>query len=198
MDGTGNHQHLRETMVRSERSTSDSNGHDEKRAATGDPEPDDIYRRALDQALDFLAFRPRSVAEVRTRLARHGHEPALIESVIDRLLELQYLDDETFALLLARDHLSAPRPRGEYAIIAKLRGYGVPEEIARAALEKALEEADETPYERVLRAAERWCRRLRPGEDRDRSIRRLYNHLARAGFDRSLIRDAIDEVLPPP
>lgn len=162
-----------------------------------DNAPADTFQRALDHALQFLAFRPRSVEEVRARLRRYGYEPELIDTIIQRLQELDYLDDTTFALLLARDYLAAPRPKGEYAILAKLRGHGVTEATARAALAQALEDATESPYDRVRRAAERWCRRLRPGDDRARAAHRLYNHLARAGFDRTLIRTAIDEVLPP-
>jgi regulatory protein len=158
--------------------------------------PENHHDLALDQALRFLGYRARSAQEVRTRLQRYGHDPEVIESVIARLLELSYLDDETFALVLARDYLGAPKPRGERAILAKLREKGVAEEVARAALDQALEEAEEDPRERVIRAAERWCRRLRPGEDQDRARRRLWGYLSRAGFDQELIRSAIEQVLP--
>jgi regulatory protein len=136
------------------------------------------------------------VHEVRARLRRHGHPPELIEAVVLQLLELGYLDDAAFALALARDYLAAPRPRGERAILAALREKGVEEATARTALVHALEEAEEDPEERVLRAAERWCRRLRPGEDQDRARRRLWGYLSRAGFEQSLIRAAIEQVLP--
>lgn len=160
-----------------------------------DHEPDDTLQRALDHALRFLAVRARSVAEVRARLTRYGYDATTIDAVIQQLEELGYLDDATFALLLARDYLDAPRPRGEFVILAKLREYGVDEATAHAALARALEDADETPHERVRRAAERWCRRLRPGDDRARAARRLYNHLARAGFDHELIRAVVEELL---
>lgn len=163
---------------------------------TRDSDPE-TYQEALDKALHFLAFRARSVSEVRTRLQRDDYPPTIIEEVILRLLELRYLDDGAFALTLARDYLNAARPRGEFAIFTRLRGFGVAEETARAAIDEALQDADETPADRVRRAAERWCRRLRPGSDRTRDRRRLYNHLARAGFPRELVRSTTDELLPP-
>jgi regulatory protein len=153
-------------------------------------------QRALDQALRFLGYRPRSVQEVRARLRRYEHPPEVIEAVVRQLLELGYLDDAAFALALARDYLGAARPRGERVILAQLREKGVDEATARAALERALEEAEEDPAERVLRAAERWCRRLRPGEDQERARRRLWGYLSRAGFEQSLIRAAIEQFLP--
>ncbi len=157
---------------------------------------DDNIQRALDQALRFLGYRARSVEEVRSRLQRHGHGPEVVESVIRRLLELDYLDDEAFALALARDYLGASRPRGERAILAQLRQKGIDEATAHTALERALREADETAQDRVLRAAERWCRRLRPGQDPERARQRLWGHLSRAGFDQDLIRTAIERCLP--
>lgn len=169
---------------------------DEPTSTRSDGDSDDAFQRALDHALQFLAFRARSVEEVRARLRRYGYDPELTSTIIQRLLDLGYLDDATFALLLARDYLAAPRPKGEYAILARLRELGVPETTARTALSQALEDAAETPHDRVRRAAERWCRRLRPGYDHARATQRLYNHLARAGFDRTLIRTAIEEVLP--
>lgn len=156
--------------------------------------PDSHPQLALDQALRFLGYRARSVQEVRSRLQRYGHPPELIEATIERLLELGYLDDASFALALARDYLAAPRPKGRRAILAHLREKGVAEPVARAALEEALEDSDETPEERVLRAAERWSRRLRPGEDLERARRRLWAHLSRAGFEGDLIRGAIERL----
>lgn len=172
-------------------------GEDHRHLTDSTADSDDAAHRAMDQALRFLGYRARSVAEVRTRLQRHGHEAGVIDDVVDRLLELGYLDDDVFALTLARDYLAAPRPKGERVILARLRQKGIDEATARRALDEALEEADETPRERVLRAAERWCRRLRPGYDRDQARRRLWGHLGRAGFDGDLIREAIDRVLPP-
>lgn len=154
------------------------------------------YERALDQALRYLGYRARSIDETRARLARSGHDEGVIDAVITRLLELGYLDDEAFALALARDLLNSPRPRGERAVLARLRKSGVDDLTSRRALESALEESEESPRDRVLRAAERWCRRLRPGEDRARARRRLWGHLLRAGFDSDLTREAVDILLP--
>lgn len=163
---------------------------------TSPPDPAAQRQLALDQALRFLGYRARSVQEVRSRLQRYGHPPELIEETITRLLELDYLDDATFALALARDYLAAPRPKGRRAIMMNLREKGIAEPVARAALDEALEESDESPEARVLRAAERWCRRLRPEDDRVRARQRLWAHLSRAGFDSDLIRTAIEQVLP--
>jgi regulatory protein len=174
---------------------SDTDGPPEGEPASA-PSPDAQRQLALDQALRFLGYRARSVREVRTRLERYGHPPEVIDDVVRRLLDLEYLDDATFALALARDYLAAPRPKGRRAIMAQLRGKGIAEPVAQAALERAMEESEESPEERVLRAAERWCRRLRPGDDRDRARQRLWGHLSRAGFDGDLIRSAIEQVLP--
>jgi regulatory protein len=168
----------------------------EEHTADGETDREEEYLRAMDRALHFLGYRARSVQEVRSRLRRYGYDDEMVEAVIDRLLELEYLNDETFALILARDLLGATRPRGERVILADLHKKGITESVARAALERALEEAEESPRERVLRAAERWARRLQPGGDIERGRRRLWGYLGRRGFDPALIRDVVDEVLP--
>jgi SOS response regulatory protein OraA/RecX len=61
----------------------------------------------MEAAAAFLAVRPRSVQETRQRLVSLGYEAGLVETVVDRLVGMRYLDDEEFA----RAWIESPRPR---------------------------------------------------------------------------------------
>lgn len=106
----------------------------ERRAAVDDPNV------VLEAALRFLEVRPRSVEEVRRRLSRAGYQEQLVSAAIDRLLQLEMLDDAAFAAqwVESRDRAS---PRGEHALMLELRQKGIEASIVAAVLRARREEA---------------------------------------------------------
>ena len=104
----------------------------ERRASVEDPAV------VLEAAAAFLAVRPRSVLETRRRLLQLGYPLRPVEIVIDRLVELGYLDDEAFARawLESRDRA---RPRGAGALRRELALKGV----ERTLIDALLAERDE-------------------------------------------------------
>ena len=62
-------------------------------------DPETAYQRALDSALRFLSYRPRSEQEVRRRLGRQAWPAEVIEAVVARLRAVGLLDDAAFARL---------------------------------------------------------------------------------------------------
>jgi SOS response regulatory protein OraA/RecX len=93
----------------------------ERRAERGEIDDPEIV---LTAALRFLEARSRSVAEVRTRLARAGYRPELVESAIGRLTDLGMLDDAAFAAQWVESRDRA-HPRGEAALMVELRQKGI-------------------------------------------------------------------------
>jgi regulatory protein len=87
----------------------------------------------MDAAAAFLAVRPRSVAEVRRRLRRLGYPPGLVDEVVDRLVDLRYLDDAAFARAWVESRDRA-RPRGILALRQELQRKGVSREVTEAVL----------------------------------------------------------------
>jgi regulatory protein len=64
--------------------------------------PDEIRRRIFQRAVKLLAAKPRSIAELRERLLEgRGALDETVETVISRLREYGYLDDEHFAISYA-------------------------------------------------------------------------------------------------
>ncbi|HKR22486.1 MAG TPA: RecX family transcriptional regulator, partial [Pyrinomonadaceae bacterium] len=81
---------------------------DEKRRQT----PDEQRQQTFARAVKLLAAKSRSVAELRERLLqRKGTNKAVVETVISRLREYGYLDDERFALSYASSKVKQ-RPIG--------------------------------------------------------------------------------------
>src|SRR5512136_1705988 len=73
----------------------------------------------LDAAARLLEARPRSVEEVRRRLTRLGYRAPLVDEVVERLVELRYLDDEAFARAWVESR-DRSKPRGEHALRREL------------------------------------------------------------------------------
>ena len=72
----------------------------------------DLRRKTFERAVKLLAARPRSVAELRERLLRGKNtNEEIVETVIARLREYGYLNDEHFAFSYACLLYTSPSPR---------------------------------------------------------------------------------------
>src|SRR3954467_12194528 len=93
----------------------------------------------MEAAAAFLAVRPRSTHETRQRLVSLGYEGGLVETVVERLVGIGYLDDQEFALAWVESRDRA-RPRGEHALRMELARKG----IERQTIDMVLEQRTET------------------------------------------------------
>ena len=141
------------------------------------------YQRANAAALRYLAYRPRSEAEVRTRLSGR-FPPDLIDRVIEDLSHQGLTDDTKFAALWA-DHRSRLNPRSASAIRRELVSKGVAKELADDAV-RDLDDGDA-----AYAAGAKYARRL---DDSPYSTfrQRLWGHLRRRGFGSAVSRQTID------
>jgi regulatory protein len=147
----------------------------------------------LDAGARLLEARPRSVDEVRRRLARLGYRTDLVEAAIGRLTDLHYLDDDAFARAWVESRDRA-KPRGEHALRRELELKGVDRAIVAAVIEDrrgsaqpdATADTDDEPASADEAAAERLLRRRLPAILREvdprRRRQRAYALLARSGF----------------
>ncbi len=137
--------------------------------------------RAYEQALDFLAPRPRSKREVADRLRRKGFSAAAVDETIERLSRAGLLDDRAFARYWIENR-ERFRPRGRRALRYELGQKGVPDQV----IDELLSEVDETEsaYRAALQRIRRW-RSLDPVTRR----RKLSDYLRRRGFDYEVIRE---------
>lgn len=157
----------------------------------------------MEAAATFLAVRPRSVAETGRRLRHLGYAPAIVDTVLERLAEMSYLDDEAFARAWVESRDRA-RPRGQTALRRELALKGVPRDVVETVLSERAEPAashgsgadgtgDEPSPGPDRVAAERLLARRRAALDREPDPRKrrqkAFALLARNGFDPETCRD---------
>lgn len=136
---------------------------------------EDSREGAMQQALLLLAYRPRSVAEVRRNLIRHDYAPEVVDATLERLTADGLLGDDEFARAWIENR-NTFRPRGKRVLRLELRQKGISDEAIGRALAGT---ADEQAL--ALAAGRRYARRL-DGLDWPEFRTKLAAHLGRRGF----------------
>lgn len=148
----------------------------------------EILRQTFERAVKLLAAKPRSVAELRERLLqRKGTTEAVVETVISRLKEYGYLDDERFAFSYASFKVKQ-RPLGRRRLERDLKFKKIASEVANEALELVYAE---TPEEQLIDKAIAKRLRLRGRPQNRIEAKSLFDHLLRQGFAFELVSDKV-------
>lgn len=147
---------------------------------------DEEVARATDRALLFLTHRPRSVREVRDRLAKQDVEPAVIDAVLARLAAWGYVGDADFARYWVENR-ATHQPRGKRLLQQELWRKGV----ARETVEQVLDESALDEAGAALALARKRRHQLRV-LDEAAQRRRLVAYLQRRGYDYPTIKQALD------
>ena len=146
----------------------------------------DRFHRCLNAAIRYLGYRPRSEAEVRQRLQRHGFEGDCIEMTITNLKEQALVNDIAFAQFW-KENREAFRPRSQRLTRLELKRKGLANEI----IDQVVNTVDDSHS--AYRAALSKARRL-PLSDCQGFRRRLGEYLRRRGFDYEVINHTVERV----
>ncbi|GAB4293699.1 MAG: recombination regulator RecX [Desulfuromonadia bacterium] len=106
-------------------------------------------RPPRDVAIDLLARRDYSSLALARKLREKGYPPEDVEGVVADLRERGYLDDRRLADNLASSRLAQGAGVGR-VLEMKLRQRGIPEEMAREAVERAQRGGDTRSLARML------------------------------------------------
>lgn len=147
---------------------------------------EDEYERAKDAALRLIVQRPRSVQEVRQRLLKKEFAPETIDSVCQRLLEIDMLDDAAFARYWVEQR-ERFKPRSPLALRQELSQKG----IARDIIDEVTAEVDPEEAARVAgrQKASRW--QHLPRED---FYKKCSGFLQRRGFSYAITHKITTEL----
>lgn len=146
-------------------------------------------RTPMDTALAFLAPRARSVREVERHLDEKQFGEFEVQQVIDRLLELDYLNDAAYAAAFIQSRLNT-KPMSR----KKLKEQLLAHELAREVVEEALLViTDEQEEAHALLVAQKHAAQLAGVEEAQRAPRLLKRMLGR-GFSYEVSRAAIRQV----
>ncbi|GAB4066262.1 hypothetical protein GCM10028777_18430 [Angustibacter speluncae] len=175
------------TRTRARRGAGDDRAPRPDVAADRDADPASVARRIV---LDQLAVRARSRAELATTLARRGVPDEVATSVLDRMEQVDLVDDEAFAHEWVRSRQRSKGLSGR-ALRLELHRKGIDTETAAVAL-AGLDPDDERAAAREL--VERKARATR-GLDQQVRVRRLAGMLARKGYGSDVALGVVREVL---
>lgn len=137
-----------------------------------------------DIALRYLGRREYAVQELRQRLLQRGADSALVDTVIDDLVETNLLSDERFTEMYVR--MRVRLLFGPLKIRAELRGRGVADHLAA----KYMPAEKEAWFDAASKWAEKKCR----GEMDYAERARVYRSLMNRGFTHEQANVAIDRI----
>jgi regulatory protein len=148
--------------------------------------------RVYDRAINMLAFRARSSAELARSLRRKGAAKELVNHAIGRLTEQGLIDDVAFAQSFTRAKVHGAQ-QSRRRVQQDLARKGVTREVSDKAIATVFEDEQVDQREIVEVAARKKLRTLKNVDPAVRR-RRLYAFLARRGYDAEDIRRAMDAV----
>ena len=152
---------------------------------------------ARESALRLLSYRARSKKEVRDRLKRKGISPGVVAEVIDAFQRSGLLDDLEFAKAFAHDQLMR-KPMGEALLKQQLSKKGINKETIEQVLLEVYQGDTEDAY--AFELASKRIKRSRSSFlklDPVKQKKRLWDYLARRGFDWVTVRKVVERALGP-
>ena len=142
-------------------------------------------QQASSTALRFLSHRPRTEAEMRTRLGRR-FAASIVDQTVARLKDQGLLDDAVFAKRW-REQRDRNNPRSSWAISRELVDKGVDKETAASAVEGLDDSAS------AYRVGEKFANRM-GRVDYETFRRRLWGALHRRGYGASVARQVVERL----
>lgn len=149
--------------------------------------PDELRARTFQRAAKLLAAKPRSIAELRERLAERCSSKTIVETVIERLREYGYLDDERYALGYASLKVKQ-QPIGRRRLKQNLTMKQVDRTVADEVLDQVYSETSE---EELIDQAVAKRLRLRGRPKTRAEAKSLFDYLLRQGFPFELVSDRV-------
>lgn len=147
---------------------------------------EETRQQAIESAITYLSFRPRSLEEVRRHLRKKEIPPEVIEDALAHLQSLDYINDKTFASFWVENREQF-NPRGSRALRNELRMKGVEREIVNETVD------EEQDGEMALRAGRKKALLLlrSPGMDYTKFRNRLGGFLQRRGFSYDAVSQTV-------
>ena len=145
----------------------------------------------MSRAGRLLILRARTESEIRTRLLDSGFGPDIAARVVDRLSELQLVDDADFARSWIEERMRR-KASGPRTLITELRAKGVADEVIEEAVAAAFPDEAARAQEVAASLLPKWS-----GLPLERQISRLGAALARKGFSEEAVEAGVRALLPP-
>ncbi len=147
----------------------------------------EALKRAKNHALRYLSYRDRSKLEVTQYLEKKEHSHPVIQQALDVLIELNYVNDQRFALEWGRYKINKQK-LGKSRLYVELLNKGIDTEILESTLGILYEDTPEA--ELATQCARKKMNSLK-GVEEEKKKRRLIQHLKRRGFSADIIYQSL-------
>ncbi len=145
-----------------------------------------LYTSAYKKADRYIGFKMRTEKEVRRKLREEDFGEDITERVIASMLKYKYIDDESYAVMYARD-CARLKKWGSERIKAELMKKGVEEAVIERALDSAGIEDTEEVIDQLLE------KRIKNTPIDMKEKQRHFNFLLRRGFKSEDIKKALSK-----
>ena len=137
---------------------------------------------AFDKAVNLLAFKGRTVQEIKTRLKENGYSSLEIESAVDKLIYYGYLNDKNYTISYMRDNASR---KGKKLITQELKNKGIHKDIIYDCCD-FIEFDDVGAIDKIM------ARRYNSANLSDeKEVRKIIAYFMRRGFEYSAIKQVL-------
>lgn len=153
--------------------------------------PERSKRKTFDRAVNLLTYKPRSIEELRTRLLEKvWTNEEIVDEVVEKLKEYNYLNDEQFATGFAASKIrqkAIGRRRLEQDLYRK--------KLDKETIKKAIDNAfEENPEEEIIDRAVEKRLRIKGVPETQNDKKNFFAYLMRQGFDYDLIREKMQNI----
>ena len=145
----------------------------------------EAFEKYYNNSLRFLSFRPRSEKEIRDNLKKKKALPLVIEKIINKLKDKNFLNDEEFTKWWVEQRTKF-QPKSLRVIKIELKQKGISQDLIGSIIQNDLERAKELVRKKLPRYQ---------NLDKNKLYQKLGGFLARRGFDYETIKESIDGLL---
>ncbi len=146
---------------------------------------------ALQKAYRLLSLRAHGVHEIERKLGGRGFPSSVIKEALEKLHELKYLDDGSFAFQWARN-LAVNRLYGNRKIIANLKEKGLAAHLIGEALEEIRQEIPEEEAISLLIKKKITGKKIDLQDIKEK--KRIFQNLLARGFPAGLILNKLGKI----
>lgn len=141
----------------------------------------------IDKIQNYCAYQERSVYDVRKKLRDYETPPESVEEIVQKLIEMRFVDDQRYANSFVRGKFSYKR-WGRIKIRQELRGHGVAMPLIEQAFANELN--DDAYFETLIHIIQHKSKSVREAHPYKRK-QKLAQYAAGRGFELDLIWEAI-------
>jgi regulatory protein len=150
-----------------------------------------MQEKARQKAFRLLSLRPHSEKELEKKLREKGFPAVVIKETLEKLHDLKYLNDASFANQWARN-LVVNKFWGNKKIVASLREKGLAAELINSSIEKAREELSEEEAIEILIKKKAAKKKLATFDVKEKQ--RIFQSLMGRGFPPGLILNKLGRI----